>query len=298
VACNVCIWSLQKANGDVTCFQNATLGFEADSRIEPAKDRKKVVVIGGGAGGMEAARIARKRGHQVILFEKEKQLGGQFLLAAIPPHKKILERAIRWLINELEHEGVEVRLDTEATPETIEREKPNGIILATGASPAVPRTFIGDTLVTAWDVLRGKDTGKKVLVLGGGLVGAETTEFLCEKGCQMTLVEMLDELARDMEGTTRLLLLKRLSDAKVSVMLSTVVKEVREGRALVNQNGDEKWLEADTIVLALGSQPNRIALTGLEGKFPEIISIGDCVEPRKAKEAIHEGFRAGLRICS
>jgi len=114
----------------------------------------------------------------------------------------------------------------------------------------------------------------------------------------VTLVEMQDDLAKDMEGTTRLLLIKRLSEVGVSVMLSAVVKEVREGGALVEQNGQERWLEAETIVLALGCQPNRSILTGLKGKPFEIISIGDCVQPRNLKEAIHEGFRAGFKICS
>jgi 2,4-dienoyl-CoA reductase-like NADH-dependent reductase (Old Yellow Enzyme family)/NADPH-dependent 2,4-dienoyl-CoA reductase/sulfur reductase-like enzyme len=298
VACNVCLWSLQKSNGDVSCFQNAALGGEGEWQIQLAEEPKKVLVIGGGPGGMEAARVAGKRGHRVILFERTDKVGGQLLLAAVPPHKKILERTVMWLAGELEHEGVEVRLNQEATAYAIEEEEPDGIIVATGASPLIPGAFQGPNVVTAWDVLRGMQTGKKVLIIGGGLVGAETAEFLGEKGCQVTIVEMLDELAKDMEGTTRLLLLKRLSKAKVSVMLSTKVKEIREGKVFLSHKGEERWLKADTIVLALGAKPDRRISEGIEGKFPEIISIGDCVEARKAKEAIHEGFFAGLRICS
>ena len=297
VACNGCIWSLQRANGDVTCFQNAALGREAEIQVQRVKEPKIIVVIGGGPGGMEAARLARKRGHRVVLFEKGKRLGGQFLLAAVPPHKKILEKAIIWLIQELEHEGVDIRLDTEATPASIERERPDGVILATGASPVIPSAFVGADFITAWDVLAGRETGRKVLVLGGGLVGAETAEFLSERGCQVTVVEMLDTLAADMEGTTRLLLLNRLS-AKVSVLLSTKVEEIREGKVLVCYKGEETWLGAETIVLALGSRADGKMRKEWERKFPQMIAVGDCVDARKAKEAIHEGFWAGLRICS
>jgi 2,4-dienoyl-CoA reductase-like NADH-dependent reductase (Old Yellow Enzyme family)/thioredoxin reductase len=297
VACNGCIWSLQRANGDVTCFQNAALGCEAEARIERVREPKKVVVVGGGPGGMEAARAAGKRGHRVILFEKGKKLGGQFLLAAIPPYKKTLEKATLWLIRELEHEGVDVRLGTEATPDSVGRERPDGVILATGASPIFPAFCAGKDVVTAWEVLAGRETGRTVLVLGGGLVGAETAEFLSERGCQVTVVEMLDELAKDMEGTTRLLLLDRLS-ARISVLLSTKVKEIRGGRVLVCCRGEEIWLEAETIVLALGSRADAEARKEWEGKFPQMIAVGDCVDARKAKEAIHEGFWAGLRICS
>ena len=297
VACNGCIWSLQSVNGDVACFQNATLGCEAEMRIVRAPEPKRVVVIGGGPGGMEAARVAARRGHHVILFEKGKQLGGQFLLAAIPPHKKTLEKATRWLIRELEREGVEIRLETEVTPADIERENPDGVILATGAAPIVPALCAGKGVVTAWEVLSGRETGRTVLVLGGGLVGAETAEFLALRGCRVTVVEMLDDLARDMEGTTRLLLMKRLGDANVSLLLSAKVEEICDRSVRVSRDGKEERLEAETIVLALGSRPDAETRRAWEKKFPQLIAVGDCVEARKAREAIHEGFRAGLSIC-
>jgi NADPH-dependent 2,4-dienoyl-CoA reductase/sulfur reductase-like enzyme len=298
VACNYCLWSLQRANGDVMCFQNAALGYEAESQIQHVEEPKKVVVIGAGPGGMEAARVARKRGHHVILFEKSHKLGGQMLLAAIPPKKQTLLKAVDWLVNELEYEGVEIRVNTEATVSLIEKENPDAVIVATGASPKIPMEFSGTNVLTSWDVLEGKKTGEKVVIIGGGLVGAETAEYLSEQGCQVTIVEMLDELAKDMEGTTRLLLLKRLSDAKVSTMLSTEVKEVYNGSVLVSKRGKKESIEADSIVVAIGSEVNRDLTKKLEGKFSEIITIGDCVEPRKAMEAIHEGFRAGASVCS
>ena len=298
VACNVCIWSLQKANGDVKCFQNAALGYEKESRIEPARTKKRVVVVGGGPGGMEAARVARKRGHEVVLFEKAGQLGGQMLLASIPPHKQNLAKAVDWMVRELQYEGVEVKLNTEATAERIAEERPDGVILATGGHPHIPSAFAGKDVLTAWDVLKGAGTGKRVLIVGGGLVGAETAEYLSEKGCEVTIVEMLSELAMDMEGTTRLLLLKRLTDAGVKTILSSEVESVQGGKVVIQRDGRKESLEADTIVIAVGARPNRDLSDGLKGKYPEWIEIGDCVEPGKAMEAIHQGYRAGLRICS
>jgi 2,4-dienoyl-CoA reductase-like NADH-dependent reductase (Old Yellow Enzyme family)/thioredoxin reductase len=295
VACNSCLWSLFN-QGDVLCFQNAAVGYELESQIHRAEKPKKVVVLGGGPGGMEAARVASKRGHRVTLFEKAAQLGGQMLLASIPPYKQTLRKAVEWLIREIEHEGVEVMLNTETTTESILAEKPDAVIVATGASPLCPSEFTGPNVITAWDVLNGKETGKQVVIIGGGLVGVETAEYLYEKGCQVTIVEMLDELATDMEGTTRALLLKRLYESKISVMLSTKVEKVYDREVRVIKDGKGDSIRAESTVLAVGSQSNRKFLTTLEGKVPEIFSVGDCVKPRKATEAIHEGFRAGLRV--
>jgi len=297
VACNQCVWTLYQQK-DLICFQNAVTGREVEYQVRPADRTKKVVVVGGGPGGLEAARVARIRGHKVTLMEKSSLLGGQMVLASIPPKKQTLIEAVEWLRREVEIEGVEVKLNTKGTVESIEREKPDAVIVATGASPIFPSSFSGPNVLTAWEVLTGKGTGKKVLILGGGMVGVETAEFLSERGCQVTVVEMLGELATDMEGTTRALLLERLPNSGILVMLSTRVEEVREGRVLVTNDGKAEWLTAETIVLALGSRSDQDLLKDLEGRASELISVGDCVEPRKAKEAIHEGFLAGLRVGS
>ncbi len=295
VACNQCTWTLQQQQS-VICFQNAAVGREEECQILPTKKAKRICVVGGGPGGLEAARVAKRRGHHVTLFEKTSNLGGQFLLAPIPPFKQELVKAVEWLIREVEQEGVEVKLNTEVKAETIQKEKPDAVIVATGALPLTPIPFSAPNVLTAWEVLAGKGTGKHVLILGGGQVGAETAEFLSNRGCQVTIVEMLHSLAEDAKGITRDLLLERLAASKVSIMLSTKVEEINDGKVIVSKNGKEQWLEAETIVLALGSRSNRDLIQALEGKVPELLSIGDCVEPRKAKEAIHEGFFAGLRI--
>ncbi len=295
VACNYCIWRLFHQE-DLTCFQNALLGNEYRYRMEPAEKGKKVLVIGGGPGGLEAARMARERGHRVTLWEKSSSLGGQMRLASVPPHKQAFRRALDWLIKEVERAGIEISLNTEGNVDNIPEEKPDGVILASGARPIFPETFSGPRVMTAWDVLAGKKTGKEVLILGGGMVGLETAEFLSSNGCRVTVVEMLPKPAADMEGTTRALLLERLPASGISLKLSTKVKRIRDGRVWVESEKGEACLEAETIVLALGAHPNREILQALEGKVPQLLAAGDCLEPRRAREAIHEGFAAAMKI--
>jgi pyruvate/2-oxoglutarate dehydrogenase complex dihydrolipoamide dehydrogenase (E3) component len=217
-------------------------------------------------------------------------------LASIPPHRQDLAKAVDWLISEVQREGVEVRLNRTATVESVLEEKPDAVIVATGAFPVVPNSFSGRNIVTAWEVLAGKETEREVLILGGGMVGIETAEYLYKKGCRVTVVEMLNELAIDMEGTTRALALKRLEESTISVLTSTKAEKVQNGRVLVSKDAEGQWLEAGTIVLALGSRPNQELAKSLEDRVAEIYAVGDCVTPRKAKEAIHEGFEAALRI--
>ena len=295
VACNYCIWKLFQQE-DLTCFQNALVGNEYRYRLDPAEKVKKVLVIGGGPAGLEAARVARKRGHRVTLWEKSSSLGGQMRLASIPPHKETFRRALDWLIREVEREGIEIRLNTEGDSGNIPEEKPDGVILAAGARPIFPETFSGPKVMTAWDVLAGKETGKEVLILGGGMVGLETAELLSSKGCRVTVVEMLPKPAADMEGTTRALLLERLPASGIGVKLSTKVEQVRDGRVWVESEEGKGCLEAETIVLALGAHPNGEILQALKGRVSPLLPVGDCVEPRSAKEAIHEGFWVGLQV--
>jgi pyruvate/2-oxoglutarate dehydrogenase complex dihydrolipoamide dehydrogenase (E3) component len=243
--------------------------------------------------------VAKKRGHQVTLFEKGPRLGGQMILAAALPRKQNYFKSMDWLIGEIQGEGVDVRLSSQGNLAVIDEGKPDAVILATGASPAVRLPHADSSIITAWEVLAGREVGKRVLILGGGMVGMETAEFLSEKGCQVTVItsrEGTEKLATDMEGTTRALLLERLAVSEISFVFAAKVVEVGKGRILVSQGEKRQWLEAETIISAQGSQSNQDLLRALEGKIPQIFSIGDCVEPRSAKEAIHEGFSAGLQV--
>jgi pyruvate/2-oxoglutarate dehydrogenase complex dihydrolipoamide dehydrogenase (E3) component len=221
------------------------------------------------------------------------------LLASTVPHKENLMRCVEWLTREVEREGVEVKLNTEVTEEAIRKEKPDAVIAASGAMPISRFGYSGPDFFNAWEVLAGKDTGKRVIVLGGGMVGMETAEFLFQKGCEVTVItsrDSVDKLAVDMEPFNQTLFLERLADSNISVIFSAEVLEVSSGQVLFRKDGKKQSLEAETILLAGGSQANNKPSRALEGEVPQLVSIGDCVEPRKAKDAIHEGFFAGLNI--
>ncbi len=298
VYCNYCIWTLFQQK-DITCFQNAAVGREKECRVLNAKRRKKIFVIGGGPAGLEAARVAARRGHRVTLWEKDSRLGGQMILASIPRRKNTLARSIEWQIREIGREGVEVRLNRTATLQEIREENPDAVILAAGASPVI-RTNCTDTrVITAWEALRGAEIGSPPVILGGGMVGIESAEYLCEKGYRVTLVTSrpgMEDLATDMEGTTRALLLKRLPEMSIRFIFSAKVLEICGNRIRLAQDGEEQQIDVDTLIIAQGVEPDRELLPALKEEFPEVIAIGDCVEPRSAKEAIHEGFHAALHI--
>lgn len=250
---------------------------------------------------MEAARVARIRGHRVILFEQAERPGGQALLAAIPPHKERFGEIVRYLSRRIKALGVDLRLGTGATVETILKEKPDAVILATGAKPLVPSLpgLEESGAVTAWEVLSGAaETGKNVLIVGGGLVGCETAEFLAEKGCQVALVEMMEELARDQSPTLRGELLRRLENNQaITLRTGTEVIALGRGRATLRHKDGEETLEnLDTVVLAAGAVPHNPLEGELRGKVKELYAVGDCYAPRNAAEAIHEAFAVAYRL--
>jgi NADPH-dependent 2,4-dienoyl-CoA reductase/sulfur reductase-like enzyme len=197
----------------VSCLVNPRTGKETSYDIRPAEKPKKVMVIGGGPAGMEAAIVAAKRGHSVTLYEKADRLGGQWLLAAVPPGKEQLNSFTVWQKGELIRSGVKVVLNTEVTPELVSAEAPDAIIYAAGATPSVPpvpgidRPFVH----TAEEVLSGKvDLAGHAVVIGGGLVGAETAEHLAVHGCTVTIVKRSANIAGEMDSAPRFFLMESL----------------------------------------------------------------------------------------
>lgn len=283
------------------CTINPSLGREGE-KIKPASVPKRVLIIGGGPGGMEAARVAALRGHKVRLWEKTGKLGGQVNLAAVPPYKQELTSVVQYLGSQLEKLNVDVELDKEATLSSILEYGPEVVIAATGAEPAVPvlkGPAIGkDKVVTAQDVLANKvDVGRKVVVIGGGTVGCETADFLVGKGKQVDIVEILDAFASDAPLATRPILLDRLEKQGVRMFAGIKDEEVIEkGLRVEDCEGRTILLEADTIVSAISSTPNNSLTQSLKGKIPTVFAIGDCVQPRKMMDAIHEGAAIATEI--
>ncbi|MBA7675344.1 NADH oxidase [subsurface metagenome] len=301
IVCMKCMDDLSSPDvPGVRCSVNAALGKEKEYAITPAKKSKKVLIVGGGPAGMEAARVAALRGHKVTLWEKESRLGGQLVQAAIPPYKDRVASLTKYLQTQLKKLNVNVELGKETTAAMIEEFKPEVVILATGVKHPIPDIPGLEKVraVQAADVLEDKvDVGNRVAVIGGGLVGCETALFLALQSRRVTVLEVLPEMALGVATRLRALFMERLLDEGVTLLLEIKCNEITPtGLVVTTKEGEKKTIEADTIVLAAGSLPNNKLYQDLKGKVPEVHCIGDCVEPRTIRDAIAEGHCIGLQV--
>ena len=257
---------------------------------------------------MEAAQVAASRGHKVTLMEKGAKLGGQLLMAAFPPAKQELALAVKYLAAQLEKTGVNVKLDCEATPETVEDFKPDAVVIATGGLPRLPSELPkpgSKKIVTAWDVLSGRiQVNGNVLVIGGGQVGCETADFITNPTNDMTpgadrvtIMEYLDNVVLDERGLQRSLLVRRLMEKGVRIITCAECLEVLEDGARYRRDGKEETMRGfDAVVLAMGTVPCDPLSEKLEGSPFSLYVIGDAKQPRKGSDAIAEGWEIGSTI--
>lgn len=298
LSCNACIQALFSGKL-VHCTVNYALGGDQELAEEtPAAFRRRVTVIGGGPAGMEAARVAARRGHEVTLYEKEAVLGGQLPVAAVPPHKEDLNYLINYLRGEVDRSGVRVvRQRVEAGE--VEKLEAEWVILATGADEEIPQ-IPGVNLpnvVTAIHVLSGKArVGDRVVILGGGLIGCETAEYLADRGRDVIIVKASEGVAPKLEFISRKLLVQRLGEKGVRILVNAETQSITEEGVSVRRFGQEELIPADTVILAKGMKPADTLLNVIRGKGMKVELVGDCKEPRSILEAVHEGARAALSI--
>lgn len=248
---------------------------------------------------MEAARVASLRGHTVALWEKSSRLGGNLVPASVPDFKKDVKHLIAYLSTQIGKLGVTVELGKEATVELVKKANPEALIIATGATPIVPKIpGIGKpSVMTAIDLFLGnKEAGETIVIAGGGVIGCEIGFYLAQKAKKVTIVEMLEALASDMFEDNRKNLLQILTECGVTLLVETSLEEIIDGGAIVKNKMGRTKLKADSVVLALGLKSEGDLLNAPELKGLSPISIGDCVKPGKIIDAVWQGFRVGRLI--
>jgi len=298
ISCNRCIQTQRKEA--IRCAVNPETGNEDRFKFSKSDRPKKVWVVGGGPAGLKAAEIAALRGHEVTVFERGNKLGGRMRLAAIPPKKAVLNDFLDYLERRVSRLEVTLELGREFTVEMVRTGKPDAIIVASGARPLVPdwKGIKESGALSVDAVLTGEgNVGNRVLVVGGGGIGAETADYLSEMGKEVTLIEMLEEIASDLVTHLKHYLSKRLIEKRVTILTSTRVKELGKGYALVEDTSGTRKIEGfDTIVLAVGSKSDDSVAKNLEGKVPALHVIGDASKPRETLEAVYEAEEVALKI--
>jgi pyruvate/2-oxoglutarate dehydrogenase complex dihydrolipoamide dehydrogenase (E3) component len=267
--------------------------------MEKVKKAKRVLVIGGGPGGMEAARVSALRGHDVTLMEKSDELGGQLLYADKAPSKHNIGLLYEYLSRQVRNLGIKIELGKEATPKIVADYDPDAVIIATGAEPLTPSIEGVDkhNVIQALDVLSGGTVCQRVVVVGGDMVGCETAEILADQGKNVTVCEMTPELLTKMAVQLRRPVIARMKEKGIQYNLDAKVRKVLdEGVSFMDGDGEERFIEAETVVLACGSQPVNDLVALLEGQVPEIHCVGDAKEPRQIVSAVHEAFEAAYKL--
>lgn len=328
IACNQGCFDIVFRWKPVTCLMNPRVGREAELQVKPAGQKKRVLVVGGGPAGMEAARVMATRGHQVSLYERSQELGGQVNLSSVPHGRQEFGRLPAYLKGELERLGVQVHLGTEVDAALIEREKPEAVVVATGAEPIVPDIpgINGPNVAVSWDVLSEKaEVGQRVVIIGGGSVGCETAIHLAKRGAidpeaavflvnagaldattaislatrgntEVTIVEMLDRIGRDFGAGNRWVFLGLLKTLGIKALTGIQVEEIGPRGVRIKKGEESQWIEADTVVVAVGARSVNGLHEALREKVEELYLIGDAQEARKAMEAVHEGFLVGCQV--
>lgn len=285
----------------LSCVLNAENGYENTRSIQPAAQKKKIAVLGGGPAGLEAARVAALRGHDVTLFEKTTTLGGQLNIACVPPRKEEMRRAAQDLIHAVCSAGVHLCMGQTRTAEQLKDAGFEAVINAVGAHSAAPRIPGIDSVnvADAWKVLAGEQqVYGTVAVIGGGMVGCETAEYLAARGCKVSVIEMMDKIAAGESTTILPTLLENYKTYGVEQYPSHKVKEFRMDAVVCeNKDGAEVTIPCDYIVLAMGARSNEFDAAALEAASIPVYSIGDAAgKAADISNAIRTGYDTACQL--
>lgn len=285
----------------LSCVLNAENGYENSRSIQPAEQKKKIAVLGGGPAGLEAARVAALRGHDVTLFEKTTSLGGQLNIACVPPRKEEMRRATQDLIHAVCNAGVHLCMGQTRTAEQLQEAGFEAVINAVGAHSAAPRIpgIDGVNVADAWKVLAGEQqVYGTVAVIGGGMVGCETAEYLAARGCKVSVIEMMDKIAAGESTTILPTLLENYKTYGVEQYPSHKVKEFRMDAVVCeNKDGAEVTIPCDYIVLAMGARSNEFDAAALENANIPVYSIGDAAgKAADISNAIRTGYDTACQL--
>lgn len=288
-------------DSSITCLANPRIGKEYENELTHTQKPKKVMVVGGGPGGLMAAETAAKLGHQVTVYEKNQDLGGQFKSAAYPIGKGELATLVSSFRQSLQDRNVPIHLNAEVTEELLKSEKPDAVILATGATPLTPHIpgIDGANVVVAEDVLLGKAKvpAGPVVVCGGGEVGGEVAQFVAEAHPDVTILEMQDDILKDMMVFTRRCLLGYLQDAHVRVLTNAKVEKIGpDGVTYENAQGEKVTLPAVTVISAFGYRAYNPLESQAKALCENVQVIGGAVKAGNALTAIAEGYKAALNL--
>ena len=294
--CNYCLHTLWLGKS-TSCAINPEHGLEFEGGVKPASVKKKVVVIGAGPGGIQAALTSAKRGHHVILLEKENQIGGKLEIVAAPSYKKQYLDYLAFLKAELEESDVNLHLGEEAALEMIGNYNPDTVIVAGVATPIIPPLEGIDSAITADEVLKNpKKIKGTVAIISGGLVGCETAHVLAEQGCQVHIVEMQDDVLKDTSYVTRHSQLDVLAATGAVIHVNTRLMKVTEEGVCVSHEGREETIPADTVILAVGYRNLSSLYEELQDIVEEVYQIGDFRQTRKIASAVYEGYHIARNI--